>query len=156
MGSACCGRGCGRGCGNRQPGSQSSRLGWQDSGWQGRLAPCPGLLALLGGRQRMNGLGHRVRTVLGALAPAALGCVEPVWQGPQAFEGFCGGWLLLPHSLFQPFHSQPRQETLGSPVPPGRLGKQRSSFGDTRGQSRRTGVSGGQICREADFIHPSL
>lgn len=104
----------------------------------------------------MNGLGHRLRAVLGARAQAALGCVEPVWQRPEPFEGFCGCWLLLPHSLFQPFHSQPRQETPGSPVPPGSFGKQRSSFGDTLGQSWRTGAVLGyqeaKSAREPDFI----
>lgn len=56
----------------------------------------------------------------GARSPgrAVLGCAKPVWQRPEPFEGLCGCWLLLPHSLFQPFHSQPRQETSGSPHRP--------------------------------------
>lgn len=61
----------------------------------------------------MNGLGHRVEAVLGALAQAVLGCVKPVWQRPEGFEAFCGCSLLPPHSFFQPFHSQPRQEIPG-------------------------------------------
>lgn len=81
----------------------------------------------------MNGLGHRVSAVLGALAQAVLGCAKPVWQRPEPFEAFCGCWLLLPHSLFQPFHSQPRQETPSCLSLPGRFGKQRSSLGDTLG-----------------------
>lgn len=82
----------------------------------------------------MNGLGHRVGVVLGALARAVLGCAKPVWQRPEPFEAFCGFWLLLPHSLFQPCYSQPRQEIPSFPPPPplpGRFGKQRSSLGDT-------------------------
>lgn len=63
----------------------------------------------------MNSLGHGLEAVLGALAQAVLGCVKPIWQRPEAFEAFCGCWLLLPHSLFQPFHSKPRQETPGLP-----------------------------------------
>lgn len=60
----------------------------------------------------MNGLGHRVGAVLGALARALLGCARPVWQRPEPFEAFCGCWLLLPHSLFQPFTLSPDRKPL--------------------------------------------
>lgn len=55
---------------------------------------------------------------LHALAGGWAGLCKPVWQKPEPFEAFCGFWLLLPCSLFQPFHSQPRQETSASPPSP--------------------------------------
>lgn len=86
----------------------------------------------------MSGLGHRVTVALGVLAQAALGCVKPVWQRPEPFEAFCGCWLLLPHSLFQSFHSQPRQETPSSPIPPRQVWETEEFF---RGYSG--GIPGG-------------
>lgn len=96
----------------------------------------PGLLVFLGRGQRMNGLGHRVGAVLGALAQAVLGCAKPVWQRPEPFEAFCGCWLLLPHSLFQPFYSQPRQEIPGfPPTPPRQVWKTEELFRGYSGDS---------------------
>lgn len=98
--------------------------------------------------------------------PGELGCAEPVWPRPKAFEAFCGYWLLLHGSLFQPFHSQPRQETSGSSSPPpvpslGRFGKQKSSLGDVLGSVLEedfcTGIGRSQYGEEScqsTLIHP--
>lgn len=56
---------------------------------------CPGLLMLLGGRERMNGLGCRAEEGREPW-PDSLGLCAASLARPELFEAFCGGWLLLP------------------------------------------------------------
>ena len=98
----------------------------------GKLRPSPGLRGLPGRKQRMNGLGRRMGAVPGALAQAPLGSERPVWQRPEPFETFCGCWLLLTHSLFQPFTLSPDRKPLLPPPPTTQasLGNRGSLLGD--------------------------
>lgn len=99
-------------------------------GLRGSCVLSPGLRGLPGRKQRMNGLGCRVGAVPGALAQAPLGSERPVWQRPEPFETFCGCWLLLTHSLFQPFTLSPDRKPLLPLHNPGWFGQQRISLGD--------------------------
>lgn len=78
--------------------SQSSRLGWHGTGLQGSCVPCPGLLILLGGRERMNGLGCRAEKGREPWPDSLRLCAASLAR-PELFEAFCGCWLLLPPSL---------------------------------------------------------
>lgn len=121
---------------------------------QGSHVLCLGLLALLGGRQRMNGLGRRARVALGTLAQAALGCAKPVWQRPSPLKPFvaAGCSFLIPS--FSPFILSSDRKPPAPPSLPGRFGKQ-SSLGDTLGAFLVDwgcpGVSRSQICKRTLF-----
>lgn len=113
--------------------------------------PCPGLLALLGGRQGMNGLGHRLRAVLGALAWLCWAVRSLSGRGPSPLKPFvaAGCSFLIPS--FSPFTLSPDRKSPAPCPSQAGLGNRRVLEGILWGQSWRsgecTGVSGRQLGR---------
>lgn len=77
----------------------------------------------------------------GSPGPTLLGCVQPVWRGQSSLKPFVAAGCSFLHPFFEPFHSQPRQETLLESCFPStdRFGKQWDSSG---------GVLRGEACTQ--------
>lgn len=119
--------------------SQSSRLGWQDPGLQGNCVPWPGRLAAPGREGRMNGLGHRAGAGRAPWPRLRQAVHSQFGGGPSPLEPFVAAPSSFP---LQPFHSQPRQETSGSPFLPWQVRGTEALFrgalgGHPRGGGRR-------------------